>query len=539
MSSSEVVDVEKDVKHSKWSSKSAVYDVSAAECSNNPAGSSTSNVELSSYKPMEIQNEYPSSGSNSSDQQIQNQYPPSDPDSSRQSPTRKVLRRIKKMSKKTQTDFGMTNDPGLTSRLSKVLGSMGGEKSTEGKKKGNKKEIVLKPSSSAIDSKSQGKSAAGASEASAGDKNDEALESVVGESSSEGNTKVSRSESLSKKSPNGSKIQENADEMPKVPPRKGRKSAEVPKGPGHTGDIATALESSGGETSTDGNKKVSRKESLSQKSTNESGSRSQENGDEVSTDAGMTETVLKPLECIFGESSDEDDKKLARKESLSKKTISKSASETPESVTEVSKDTSITGRISKALESISGESTTEGNRKVTRKESLSKKCTSGVGSKGQEEEGSKVPAGKGHKNDDVPKVPPLPRKGHMSGKGHKREPSYGAVPYPSPVIPPRPLYWDKSTQCDLENYWDRPLIFQGSMSGLTEEVLAAAAELGLDLGKFMPDDAHLQNSNENLDDEASSESCCRAWTGLILGLHPANERRRYFVTPSLICWVQA
>ena len=28
-------------------------------------------------------------------------------------------------------------------------------------------------------------------------------------------------------------------------------------------------------------------------------------------------------------------------------------------------------------------------------------------------------------------------------------------------------------------------------------------------------------------------------TGLILGLHPANERRRYFVTTSLIGWVQA
>ena len=27
--------------------------------------------------------------------------------------------------------------------------------------------------------------------------------------------------------------------------------------------------------------------------------------------------------------------------------------------------------------------------------------------------------------------------------------------------------------------------------------------------------------------------------GLILGLHPANERRRYFVTKSLIGWVQA
>ena len=27
-------------------------------------------------------------------------------------------------------------------------------------------------------------------------------------------------------------------------------------------------------------------------------------------------------------------------------------------------------------------------------------------------------------------------------------------------------------------------------------------------------------------------------TGLILGLHPANERRRYKVTPSLIGWAQ-
>ena len=30
-----------------------------------------------------------------------------------------------------------------------------------------------------------------------------------------------------------------------------------------------------------------------------------------------------------------------------------------------------------------------------------------------------------------------------------------------------------------------------------------------------------------------------AGAGLILGLHPANERRRYFVTMSLIGWVQA
>ena len=36
-----------------------------------------------------------------------------------------------------------------------------------------------------------------------------------------------------------------------------------------------------------------------------------------------------------------------------------------------------------------------------------------------------------------------------------------------------------------------------------------------------------------------AEVCsCGADSGLILGLHPANERRRYKVTPSLIGWAQ-
>ena len=34
-------------------------------------------------------------------------------------------------------------------------------------------------------------------------------------------------------------------------------------------------------------------------------------------------------------------------------------------------------------------------------------------------------------------------------------------------------------------------------------------------------------------------ACCWGAPGLILGLHPANERRRYFVTTSLIGWDQA
>ena len=33
-------------------------------------------------------------------------------------------------------------------------------------------------------------------------------------------------------------------------------------------------------------------------------------------------------------------------------------------------------------------------------------------------------------------------------------------------------------------------------------------------------------------------SCNMGLTGLILGLRPANERRRYFVTTSLIGWAQ-
>ena len=35
-----------------------------------------------------------------------------------------------------------------------------------------------------------------------------------------------------------------------------------------------------------------------------------------------------------------------------------------------------------------------------------------------------------------------------------------------------------------------------------------------------------------------SEMIKNHYSGLILGLHPANERRRYKVTPSLIGWAQ-
>ena len=52
-------------------------------------------------------------------------------------------------------------------------------------------------------------------------------------------------------------------------------------------------------------------------------------------------------------------------------------------------------------------------------------------------------------------------------------------------------------------------------------------------------------SNADTDNDIAVESCADVGTkgllqhsGLILGLRPTNERRRYFVTTSLICWAQ-
>ena len=55
----------------------------------------------------------------------------------------------------------------------------------------------------------------------------------------------------------------------------------------------------------------------------------------------------------------------------------------------------------------------------------------------------------------------------------------------------------------------------------------------LDL-RFWPDDA----IEDDQWDSTKSRRTSSAITGLILGLHPANERRRYFVTTSLIGWAQ-
>ena len=38
--------------------------------------------------------------------------------------------------------------------------------------------------------------------------------------------------------------------------------------------------------------------------------------------------------------------------------------------------------------------------------------------------------------------------------------------------------------------------------------------------------------------ENKSQMLCKAGSGLILGLRPVNERRRYEVTPPLIGWAQ-
>ena len=47
---------------------------------------------------------------------------------------------------------------------------------------------------------------------------------------------------------------------------------------------------------------------------------------------------------------------------------------------------------------------------------------------------------------------------------------------------------------------------------------------------------HLPGANEL---KAMASSCHKLHAGLILGLHPANERHRYKVTPSLIGWAQS
>ena len=39
--------------------------------------------------------------------------------------------------------------------------------------------------------------------------------------------------------------------------------------------------------------------------------------------------------------------------------------------------------------------------------------------------------------------------------------------------------------------------------------------------------------------DGAGKDVSSSYTGLILGFHPANERRRYFVTTSLIGWAQA
>ena len=55
-------------------------------------------------------------------------------------------------------------------------------------------------------------------------------------------------------------------------------------------------------------------------------------------------------------------------------------------------------------------------------------------------------------------------------------------------------------------------------------------------------EAFFSSSNSNFVNTANigGLSFSDAWiSGLILGLHPANERRCYFVTTSLIGWAQA
>ena len=52
-------------------------------------------------------------------------------------------------------------------------------------------------------------------------------------------------------------------------------------------------------------------------------------------------------------------------------------------------------------------------------------------------------------------------------------------------------------------------------------------------------DSQPANLLQECPEKQQMASDCRATTGLILGLRPANERRRYKVTASLIGWAQA
>ena len=62
------------------------------------------------------------------------------------------------------------------------------------------------------------------------------------------------------------------------------------------------------------------------------------------------------------------------------------------------------------------------------------------------------------------------------------------------------------------------------------------------LGNFDSASDLVPSRNKQYDQyKLTNITCASFWddiSGLILGLHPANERRRYNVTPSLIGWAQ-
>ena len=69
--------------------------------------------------------------------------------------------------------------------------------------------------------------------------------------------------------------------------------------------------------------------------------------------------------------------------------------------------------------------------------------------------------------------------------------------------------------------------------------IASVAAATVDGEDDNDDDAAAAPAADGDDDDTDDPLAPLSTTGPILGLHPADERRRYFVTTSLIGWVHA
>ena len=177
-------------------------------------------------------------------------------------------------------------------------------------------------------------------------------------------------------------------------------------------------------------------------------------------------------ECICGadDTYDDMDNKQARRASMSRRKSLRKNSITHEAIGRKSSLTheAISRKNSITHEAIAEEPSDNTNKRQARRDSLSKKSKNKKVSKKQmiNEWASEASA-------------------WNAMEKHNDESHYAAL------FPVGPTYENKGTQWDLEDCWDRPLIFQESVSTLTEEFLAAAAHIRLHLDDLMPDDSHI------------------------------------------------